>query len=80
MRCPKCGCDLKPWPWQDGGYKGVECTGTCGESWWSDEFAERAHEAEKAAVAAVMAGMEFPKDAVTDKDYFACLRGETTDG
>ena len=68
MNCPKCSADLKPWPWQDGGYKGVQCTG-CEARWWSDSVESRLMEAEAVAVAIVMAGAEFPHDAKTDEEY-----------
>lgn len=70
MTCPKCKAKLTPWPWQDGGYKGVECP-ACGEKWWSDAFAACAARAENAAVAAVIETSPFPADAITDAQWRA---------
>lgn len=67
MICPKCKCELKAWPWQDGGYKGVECTG-CDTKWWSDDFADKAYEAEKKAIQEVLKTESFPSDAEEDVD------------
>lgn len=67
-----------PWPWQDGGYKGVQCD-SCGTQWWSDRFADAAHEAAKCAVDEVVALSEFPEDAVTDEEMKRRWR-ETLDG
>lgn len=78
MLCPKCGVGLSPWPWQDGGYKGVLCD-SCGTRWWSDDFADKAREAVTAAVALVVATSKFPADAVTDEEMQKRWR-ETLDG
>lgn len=75
MDCPHCNCTLHPWPWQDGGYKGVHC-GACGGEWWSEKFAGAAYEAERAAVNGVIANMEFPDDALTQEQWEARVRGK----
>lgn len=69
MRCPQCGSVLRPWPWQDGGYKGVQCD-PCGQKWFSDSFADDAYEAERTAVSTLVTRLSFPKDAVTEADYW----------
>lgn len=68
MNCPKCSAELKPWPWLDGGYKGVQCTG-CEARWWSWIAHEKLCEAERIACAVYLAGAEFPADAKTDEEY-----------
>lgn len=67
MRCPTCNGELRAWPWQDGGYKGVQCD-ACGGQWWSESFATSADEAARAAVADLAANSGFPADAVTDEE------------
>lgn len=68
MTCPHCQTPLAPWPWQDGGYRGLRCDG-CGQRWWSDAFAAAACEAEDAAVAALLARSALPADALTDEEW-----------
>lgn len=67
MLCPKCNATLAPWPWQDGGYKGVQCTG-CSMQWWSDTFELEAAKAAAGAVTWLINTSTFPADAVTDED------------
>lgn len=67
MLCPKCGGEVKPWPWQDGGYKGVQCV-PCDVRWWSDDFALAAADAEHRAVETLVEAMAFPSDADDDSD------------
>ena len=69
MLCPKCGCRLVPWPWEDGGYKGVQCS-ACAEHWWSDIFATSAYEAEQKAVSQVLENNTFPADARTNLEIY----------
>lgn len=72
MRCPTCAGELKPWPWQDGGYKGVQCEG-CGGQWWSESFADQAYEAARRALGRLMETESFPADAKTDAEYRKAL-------
>ena len=67
MQCPECGAALTDWPWQDGGWKGVACTG-CGQHWWSDQFAELAGVAVARVITELLLVQPFPTDAVTDAD------------
>ena len=78
MNCPRCKSKLVPWPWQDGGYKGLGCE-SCGLKWWSDVFADAAYEAAKSAVEEVVARSEFPADAVEDEEQQRRWK-ETLDG
>jgi hypothetical protein len=68
MQCPKCGGSLRPWPWEDGGYKGVRCE-SCDGKWWSHEFSDAAFTAEKNAVTVLIASLPFPKDAMTEEEW-----------
>jgi hypothetical protein len=69
MLCPNCNAALEPWPWQDGGYKGVQCP-PCALQWWSNSFESRAHEVAEAAVRDLIASSSFPTDAGTDPEWF----------
>ena len=62
MKCPHCAQYLEPWPWQDGGYRGVKCS-KCELCWWSDSFSKAAYEAEQKAIENLMARSSFPQDA-----------------
>lgn len=68
MRCPTCKGELRPWPWQDGGFKGVQCD-ACKNQWWSDAFSTAAYEVEQAAVRELMKRSDFPEDAIIDADF-----------
>lgn len=68
MLCPKCRMALQPWPWADGGYRGVQCS-RCDCRWWSNSFGTAAADAENSAMRALMMRLPFPEDAVTDEQW-----------
>lgn len=80
IQCPNCNRrQLSPWPWQDGGYKGLQCY-DCGTQWWSNSFGDRAAMAEQLAVASLMEALtKLPDDAITDENLMKRYTREDED-
>ena len=72
MNCPKCSADLKPWPWQDGGYKGVQCTG-CEARWWSGIAHKKRRVAKKRAARDAAEERQFQKLQSDRHDWATCI-------
>lgn len=76
MTCPKCGGRCEPWPWYDGGYKGIQCS-TCGMGYWSESFSDAAYEVDEEArrkVAALADELPFPADAEDNDSWRKRMR------
>ncbi len=65
MNCPRCQGRLRPWGWNDGSHRGVECAG-CDLRWFSQSFEEASYAAKKTAMAKLMVESEFPADAESE--------------